>query len=92
MPVEFADWYKEELAQEARDMEVESVTRAVEADFVGCIDHTQNDLGSLEPDFDDQVAELLLTQMGSGKQHGRERRTATRKIVSGDLFIQESIN
>ena len=63
-------------------MEVESVTRAVEADFVGSLDHMRNDLGSLEPEFDDQVAEILLTHMGSNKQHDRERRTATRKIVS----------
>ena len=66
-------------------MEVGSVTRAVEADFVGCIDHASNDLGSLEPEFDDQIAELLLTQIGSSQEHGRERRTATRKIVS--MFV-----
>ena len=65
-------------------MEVESVTRAVEADFIGSIDHSGNGLGSLEPRFDDFVAELLLTQMGgSGKQRFREKKTAARKIVSG---------
>jgi hypothetical protein len=90
-PPELAEWYKEELAQEARDMEVESVNRAVEADFVGSIDHARAGLGSLEPDFDDQVAELLLTQMGSNKQHGRERRTASRTIVS-EIYSPPRVN
>ena len=81
--MEMANWHKEELARDAGDMEVESAARVVESDFVGCIDHSADDLGSLEPSFDDFVAELLLTQMGgSGKQRGRERRTAARKIVS----------
>ena len=47
-----------------------------------CLNRASDDLCSLEPGFDDFVAELLLTQFGgSSKQQSRERRTAARKTV-----------
>ena len=54
----------------------------VEMDFVGNVDPSQG-IGSLEPSFDDQVAEMLLAEMGSsGRVRRRDGRKAVRKMVS----------
>ena len=39
-------------------------------------------IGSLEPSYDDFVSQLMLEQLGAGKAYTRERRTASRRIVS----------
>ena len=40
-------------------------------------------LGSLEPNFDDELSALLLNQMGdSGRSYRREASSAVKKIVS----------
>ena len=42
-----------------------------------------NGLGTLEPDFDDEVSALLLSQMGStGRSYRRESCQAARRIVT----------
>jgi hypothetical protein len=51
-------------------------------DFVGILQADQ-EIGSLEPSFGDEVSALLLAEMGSsGRHYGREGRRAVRKIVS----------
>ena len=57
------------------------------------MDHAETDgagdtdmgyIGSLEPDFDDFVSEMLLMSVASsGRNYGRETRAAHRRIVSG---------
>ncbi len=75
-------------AMEARAPEDEMMTdqaagEDVEMAFVGCLDHCATGIGSLEPNVDDQVCELLLAQMGSsGRSYRREATQAARKIVS----------
>ena len=55
----------------------------VDMAFVGCIDHSGTDIGSLEPDIDDCICELLLAQMGSsGRRYRRETTQAARRLVS----------
>ncbi len=63
------------------DME-ENTGNDVEMDFVGILQADQ-EIGSLEPSFGDEVSALLLAEMGSsGRRYGREGRRAVRKIVS----------
>ena len=55
-------------------------------------DHTMNlgSIDSLERTFHDQVCEIVLAQLGAssqsiGKSYGREKRRATRKLIS-DIY------
>ncbi len=83
----------DELAGEAHvgdtpeeNMEQESVSNDVEMDFAGHVGASQG-IGSLEPSFDDEVAEMLLAELGSS---GRDRITdghkAVKKLVSEIYF------
>ena len=57
-PNELAEWYKEELAQESADMEVDAGLNSDEnIDFVGNFE-VAHGLGKLGPDFDDEVSVL----------------------------------
>ena len=54
----------------------------VEMDFIGNMELV-DDLGKLEPRFDDELSCLLLNQLGSvGRSYRREARQAARHIVS----------
>ena len=54
----------------------------VEMEFCGEL-NLMEEVGSLEPSFNDSVSELLLNQLGSvGKSFRREARSAGKKIVS----------
>ena len=68
--------------QAEADMEQENGSGDVEMDFTGHVAASQG-IGSLEPDFDDQISELLLAEMGSsGRVRRRDGRRAFKKIVS----------
>ena len=54
----------------------------VEMGFVGHVGASQG-IGSLEPSFDDQIAELMLAEMGSsGRVRRRDGQKAMKTIVS----------
>ncbi len=54
----------------------------VEMEFIGSMEVMDN-LGKLEPSFDDEVSNFLLAQMGSsGKVHQKDACRAARRIVS----------
>ena len=54
----------------------------VEMDFVGSL-QVADDLGKLEPSFNDHLCEILLSQMGSsGRSYRREAAKARRALVS----------
>ena len=74
----------EEILEDGEDaMDVEHVANEVEQNFVGCLNHSAGGLGSIEPDVDDVIAQLLVTEMGSsGRSRIRERRAGFRRIVS----------
>ena len=70
------DDFMEENVEDENAMEVEHVARVVEQNFIGNIDHAMGNLGSMEPNVDDAIAELLVAQMGStGRQRLREQRS-----------------
>ena len=50
-------------------------------DFIGNFS-VAHDLGKLEPTFDDEVSNLLLSQMGGGRSYKREGCQAARRIVT----------
>ena len=77
------DFMEETVEGDAGDMEVEHVAHEVEQNFIGSLDHSKGDLGSLEPSVDDVVAQLLVAQMGStSRSLRREQRAGARRIVS----------
>ena len=77
------EFMEENVDDGAGDMEVEHVAHEVEQSFVGRLDHSWGDLGSLEPDVDDVIAQLLVTQMGSsGRSMRREQRSGMRRVGS----------
>ncbi len=54
----------------------------VEMEFIGSME-VMNNLGKLEPSFDDEISNFLLAQMGSsGKVHQKDASRAARRIVS----------
>ena len=81
---DLGDDVMEESIDDGEDaMDVEHVAHVVGQDFIGSIDHSKGGLGSLEPDVDDVVAQLLVTQMGStSRSLRREHRSGMRRIVS----------
>ena len=69
------------VEEEDHNME-ENTGNDAEMDFVGILQADQ-EIGSLEPSFDDEVSALLLAEMGSsGRHYRRDGRRAMRKIVS----------
>ena len=46
-------------------------------------------IGSMEPSFDDSIAELMLQQMGYGKSYVRERRQGANKLMSNKVIVSE---
>ena len=58
------------------EMESENVQDTQDADksFVGIV-------GSLEPAQDNEIAEMLLTQLGAGRSYACERRRALQKFT-----------
>ena len=54
----------------------------VEMDFVGSLNLIE-ELGQMEPSFDDEISSLLLSQMGSvGKSCRREAQRSGKKLLS----------
>ena len=43
-------------------------------------------IGSLEPTQDDEIAEMLLTQLGAGRSYARERRQALQKFIVSEVY------
>ena len=82
-PNELADWYKEELAQESADMEVDAgLTSDENIDPIGNFEAAHG-LCKLEPDFDDEFTVTILNKMGgSGRSFRREACSAARRIVT----------
>ncbi len=81
-PNELADWYKEELAQDAGEMEVDAETNnEMNTDFVGNFT-VANGLGMMEPSFDDEVSTMFLIrnwQRGTQPQKGIVLRRAAHR-------------
>ena len=42
-------------------------------------------VGSLEPTRDDEIAEMLLTQLGAGRSYARERRRAVQRSTVSEV-------
>ena len=66
-------------AAEGSDVEMPEENQCDEEDLVM---GTLGFIGSLEPSFDDSIAELMLQQMGYGKSFVRERRKGVNKLMS----------
>ena len=60
-------------------MESESATQDTDMGFVGFV-------GSMEPTQDDEIAEMLLTQLGAGRSYARERRQALKKFTVSEVY------
>ena len=71
------------INEEAADIEMESesaqATQDTDIGFVGFV-------GSLEPTQDDDIAEMLLTQLGSGRSYARKRRQALKKFTVSEVY------
>lgn len=77
------DKFMEGNVEDENAMAVEHVARVVEQNFIGNIDHAMCNLGGMELNVCDPIAELLVAQMGStGRQRLREQRSGFRRIVS----------
>ena len=64
------------------DMDQDNDAPDAEMHFVGNISPSQG-IGSLEPSFDDEIAEMLLAEMGSsGRVRHKDGRKAVKKMVS----------
>ena len=70
-------------SEEAADIEMESesaqATQDTDMGFVGFV-------GSLEPTQDDDIAGMLLTQLGAGRSYARERRQALKKFTVSEVY------
>ena len=72
-----------EEATESMDIEMESdsaqATQDADMGFVGCV-------GSLEPTQDDEIAGMLLIQLGAGRSYARERRQAAKRFTVSEIY------
>ena len=67
-------------------MESENAQALQDADmsFVGFV-------GSLEPTRDDEIAELLLMQLGAGRSYARERQRAVQRFTVSEVYSLHGI-
>ena len=43
-------------------------------------------VGSLEPEYDDAVAAMMIEQLGGSRSYVRERRQAMRRVILSEIY------